>query len=80
MLHRAEQAVRSLGWQAKALRANGMQDINAAFRGWARERVDAVLITTDPIFENQRDQIVALAARHRVPVIYALREYPLAGG
>jgi putative ABC transport system substrate-binding protein len=76
----AEQAVRSLGWQAKAVRTNGMQDIDAAFRSWARERVDAVLITTDPIFESQRDQIVALAAHHRMPVIYALREYALAGG
>jgi putative ABC transport system substrate-binding protein len=76
----AEQTVGSLGWQAKALRANGLKDIDGAFRLWAGERVDAVLITTDPIFESQRDQIVALAAHHRVPVIYALREYAVAGG
>jgi putative ABC transport system substrate-binding protein len=31
-------------------------------------------------FGKGRNQIVALAARHRVPAIYILREYPAAGG
>jgi putative ABC transport system substrate-binding protein len=37
-------------------------------------------VTTDPIFESQRHRIVALAAQHAVPTIYALREYAVAGG
>ena len=37
-------------------------------------------MTTDPIFESQRDRIVALAASYTTPAIYALREYALAGG
>jgi putative tryptophan/tyrosine transport system substrate-binding protein len=37
-------------------------------------------VTTDPIFESQRDRIVALAASHAIPAIYALREYAVAGG
>ena len=45
-----------------------------------RERVDAILVTTDPIFESQRNRIVALAAQRAVPTIYALREYAVAGG
>ena len=35
---------------------------------------------TDPIFESQRAQIVALAACHALPAIYALREYAVLGG
>jgi ABC-type uncharacterized transport system substrate-binding protein len=76
----AEQAARPLGWQVRVMRANGRGDLDAAFQPLAQERVDALLITTDPIFESQRDQIVALAAHHAVPAIYALREYALAGG
>src|SRR6266478_429365 len=58
----AEQAARPLGWQVRVMRANGRGDLDAAFQPLAQERVDALLITTDPIFESQRDQIVALAA------------------
>jgi putative ABC transport system substrate-binding protein len=76
----AEQAARPLGWQVNVMRANGRGDLDAAFQRLAQERVDALLITTDPIFESQRDQIVALAAHHAVPAIYALREYASAGG
>ena len=45
-----------------------------------QERAEALLVCTDPIFESQRDQIIALAAHHGVPAIYALREYPMSGG
>jgi ABC-type uncharacterized transport system substrate-binding protein len=55
-------------------------DFDAAFQPLARERVDALVVTTDPIFESQRDRIVALAAQHAVPTIYSLREYAVAGG
>jgi putative tryptophan/tyrosine transport system substrate-binding protein len=76
----AERAARALGWDVKALRVDAGRDVEAAFQLLARERVDALLVTTDPFFESQRDRIVALAARHAVPTIYALREYAVAGG
>jgi putative tryptophan/tyrosine transport system substrate-binding protein len=76
----AEQAARTIGWQVRVLRASGKRDFDVAFQPLTRERLDALLVTTDPIFESQRDQIVALAAHHAVPAIYALREYAVAGG
>jgi putative ABC transport system substrate-binding protein len=76
----AEQAARTIGWQVRVLRASGKRDFDVAFQPLTRERVDALLVTTDPIFESQRDQIVAPAAHHAVPAIYALREYAVAGG
>jgi len=39
-----------------------------------------MLVANDPFFTSQRYHIVALATRHRVPVIYEQREYTLAGG
>jgi putative ABC transport system substrate-binding protein len=76
----AERAAQALGWGVKALRVDARYDVEAAFQPLARERVDALLVTTDPFFESQRDRIVALAARHAMPTIYALREYVVAGG
>jgi putative tryptophan/tyrosine transport system substrate-binding protein len=76
----AEQAARTLGWQVRVLSSSGKGDFDAAFQPLTREPTDALLVCTDPIFESQRDQIVALAAHHVVPAIYALREYPVAGG
>jgi putative ABC transport system substrate-binding protein len=76
----AERAARSLGWHVQVLRVGEGRDLDAAFQPLVRERVDALLVTTDPIFESQRHRIVALAAHHAVPTIYALREYAVAGG
>jgi putative tryptophan/tyrosine transport system substrate-binding protein len=76
----AERMAHSLGWQVKMLRVGEGWDFDAAFQPLVRERVDALLVTTDSIFESQRHRIVALAAHHAVPTIYALREYAVAGG
>jgi putative tryptophan/tyrosine transport system substrate-binding protein len=76
----AEGAAHTLGWQVKVLKVGGERDFDAAFGPLARERADALLVTTDPIFESRRDRIVALAASYALPAIYALREYGLAGG
>jgi putative ABC transport system substrate-binding protein len=39
-----------------------------------------MLVTTSPFFITRAGQIAALAARHRIPVIYARREFADAGG
>jgi putative ABC transport system substrate-binding protein len=76
----AERVAHTLGWRVKVLAVGRELDFDAAFRPLAQERADALLVTTDPIFESQRHRIVALAAHHAIPTIYALREYAVAGG
>src|SRR5256886_13806290 len=75
----AERVAHTLGWQVKVLGVDKGRDFDAAFQPLVPERVDALLVTTDPIFESQRHRIVALAAHHAVPTIYAFREYAVAG-
>src|SRR5436190_2500475 len=77
----ASEAIRTIGWQVRVLKATGAGDLDAAFESsMARERPHALLVTTNPVFESRRAQIVALAARYSVPAIYPLREYAAAGG
>jgi putative ABC transport system substrate-binding protein len=45
-----------------------------------RDRVDALFVAPDGFFSSRRVQFVTLAAHHRVPAAYALREFVEAGG
>jgi putative ABC transport system substrate-binding protein len=61
-------AARSIGQQILVLKANTIEDIDAAFASAAREGVGALLIDASGAFLGSRvDQIVALAARYRIP-------------
>jgi putative tryptophan/tyrosine transport system substrate-binding protein len=61
-------------------RAATEQEIDTAFETFAQRRVEALLVTADPFFNNRRDQVVALAAHHAIPAIYQWREFVAAGG
>ena len=52
----AERVAHTLGWQVKVLKVGDERDFEAAFQPLARERADALLVTTDPVFESQRDR------------------------
>jgi putative ABC transport system substrate-binding protein len=45
-----------------------------------QQRPDALIVVPDPFFVGSTDQIVALAARHKLPAMYGLRQYTEAGG
>jgi putative ABC transport system substrate-binding protein len=51
-----------------------------AFAAMATARAQALIVLTDPLTVRYRDQIVALAATHRLPAIYGFREFVDAGG
>jgi putative ABC transport system substrate-binding protein len=57
-----------------------LQEIEAALASFAQDGVDGLCFTPGPLFFNQRQQIVALAARYRLPAIYSFSEFPEAGG
>jgi len=73
-------AAYSVGLQTHVLNANAEGHVEDAFTVIVERRIDAVLITADPFFISQRDKLVALAARHAIPVIYFGREFVAAGG
>jgi putative ABC transport system substrate-binding protein len=77
----AQAAAHALGLQLHVLNASNKNEIDTAFATLHQQRVDAFLVGADPLFFlSLRDQLVALAARHRVPAIYGYREFTAAGG
>ena len=78
---RSEQAAaRAIAQRIIVLDASSVAEIEQAFATIARERANAVLVNADALFTAERERLVALAARNRVPAIYAWREFPEAGG
>ena len=73
-------AARSLGLQLHVLDASTEGEIDAAFGKLIELRAGGLLVSVDAFLTSQRDQIVALAARHAVPAIYGVREFATAGG
>jgi putative ABC transport system substrate-binding protein len=62
------------------LHAGTPEDLEAAFVTLADRRPNALLVGADPFFDTQRDRIIGLAARQRLPALYQFREYAAAGG
>jgi putative ABC transport system substrate-binding protein len=73
-------AASSMGQQLEILTATTKRDLSPAFSAAVQKRIDALLISADPLFTNSPVQLATLAARHGMPAIYALREFAQAGG
>jgi putative tryptophan/tyrosine transport system substrate-binding protein len=73
-------AAQSFGLQAHLINASTEGQVEDAFKVTVERRIDALLVTADAFFISQRDKLVALAARHAIPVIYFGREFVVAGG
>ena len=56
------------------------KDIEAAFRAASKGRAEAVLVLQSPFFNSQRNQLIDLAIKSRLPAIYPQTEYTEAGG
>ena len=73
-------AISTLDLNLMLVKASNPLEMEDAFATLVRERVEALQIGVDPLFGNHVDQLVALAARHKVPTIYPWREFTAAGG
>jgi ABC-type uncharacterized transport system substrate-binding protein len=79
-LRQVEAAARAMSLQIEIHNANSSKEIDAAFEAIGRERPDAVFISTSAFLNGRRVQLTQLAAFHRLPATYALRDYAEAGG
>jgi putative ABC transport system substrate-binding protein len=71
---------RAMGLQAHVLEAGDERELDAAFASLQRVRVDALLVLSDPVYMNRRDQISRRALDQLIPTIHLTREFVVAGG
>jgi putative ABC transport system substrate-binding protein len=76
----ARVAARSLRLTLQPLEARRPDDLDAAFAAAISQQAGALLALADGMFLLQRARIADLAARHRVPAMYGVREHVDAGG
>jgi putative ABC transport system substrate-binding protein len=75
-----QRAERTLAVRPIIFNASNPGEIDAAFEAIAEAGVQALVISGEYFFLTQRDVLVALAARYRIPTIYAYAEFTETGG
>ncbi len=75
-----EEAAHKLGIMTVSAQLSEPSGLERAFREIQRARADAVTVLSDPVVVGLRTEITGLAARYRIPAIYALREFVQDGG
>jgi putative ABC transport system substrate-binding protein len=75
-----KRATLAFGIQTQLYDVRKPEDIGPAFDAAIAQRIDALAVGTDSVFITSQLRVVELAAEHRLPAIYATREFVDAGG
>jgi len=70
----------SLGIEIVPAPIANIEDLDRSISSFARVSNGGLLAPPDNTVEEHRDLVIALAARHRLPAVYATREFVVAGG
>jgi putative ABC transport system substrate-binding protein len=70
----------TIGQQLLILDVSSDPEIETAFATFVQRGAGALLVGSGPFLFSNSERVVALAARHAIPAIYALREPVVAGG
>jgi ABC-type uncharacterized transport system substrate-binding protein len=73
-------AANAIGQELIVVEAGSDRDIEGAFATFIQRGAGALYVGTGSFLHSRRERLVALAARHRIPTIYVLREFVTAGG
>jgi putative ABC transport system substrate-binding protein len=76
----AQAAAHPLALQLQPVEARDAKDLEGAFTTMTRQGADALVSVLSAFMLHHRSQIVALAARSRLPAMYQGREFAEAGG
>ena len=80
MIPDMQEAARVKGVQLRVLKADTEAEIDAAFATLVQQHASGLVVGPDAVFDNRREQLVALAARYAIPAIYFAREFVADGG
>jgi putative ABC transport system substrate-binding protein len=76
----AEKAVQALGLRLTVLTAGNSGDIDPAFATGRQKNIAALLVGDDPMFDVESHRLVRAAQRLRIPTMYYVRDFVVAGG
>jgi putative ABC transport system substrate-binding protein len=76
----AEAAARAKRHPLMVVEAGSDDELNTAFAGLSEHHVTGVLAVSDAFLNSRRDQIITLAARYSIPMMYPFRADAAAGG
>ena len=79
VMTQVQTAGHSLGLEEHVLNAGTSEEIDAAFAAFARQRMDALFVGPDPLFNSRRVQFALMAVRHAIPAVYGAPDYVDAG-
>ena len=80
MLKEAEASARVLGLRLRLVEVRGADEFPRAFSTITRARADALFVFPSTMLFTERKRLVALAAKHRVPLLGNAREFAQVGG
>ena len=75
-----ELAARALGVQFRVQEVHDPAELDKAFQATTREGARALMVLPDAMFVSQRERIVTLSAKSRLPAMYPHGEFVDAGG
>jgi putative ABC transport system substrate-binding protein len=73
-------AARELGLRIEVANASNEREIDSAFATLAERKIGAVIVTSDPFFFTRRNQMIGLAAHHRIAAVFPFRTFVADGG
>jgi putative ABC transport system substrate-binding protein len=73
-------AARAAGLSLLVFQPAGESEFASPFATMSQKGVNRLIVNSDSFFTSRREQIVALATRHRVPAMYSWRQFVEAGG
>ena len=76
----AQKAAQSLGLQSRLFDIRKYEELKPAFETASKQHGNALVLSIDTVTQANSKTIVGLAAQHRLPAIYASREFADFGG
>jgi ABC-type uncharacterized transport system substrate-binding protein len=71
---------RQVGLQAQIVQVRGPEDYESALKSAVASRASALLFRAHPVFRVNQSKLIDLAAKSRLPAMYAWKEFVEAGG
>ena len=75
-----EAAAQSLALQLQILEARSTNELTSAFSAIERARIRAIMTLPDAMFFGQRERVVELAGKSRLPAIFPEKDFVDVGG